>query len=157
MHSQSSVFSSSFVWVWEMDHKEGWELKNWCFWTVCVSRSVVSDSLQHQGLYLSRLLFPWDFPGKNAGVGCHYLLQGIFLIQGLNQGLLHCRQIFTIWATREALELWWWRKLLRVLWTPKRSNQSIQRKPTLNIHWKHWCCSWSSNTLATWWEEPIHW
>ena len=32
-------------------------------------------------------------PGKNTGVGCHSLLQGIFLIQGLNLGLLHCRQI----------------------------------------------------------------
>ena len=27
----------------------------------------------------------------------------------------------------------------------------------LNIHWKDWCWSWSSNTLATWWEEPTHW
>ena len=33
------------------------------------------------------------FPGKNTGVGCHFLLQGIFLTQGLNPGLLHCRQI----------------------------------------------------------------
>ena len=32
-----------------------------------------------------------DSPGKNAGVGCHALLQGIFLTQGLNPGLLHCR------------------------------------------------------------------
>ena len=36
---------------------------------------------------------PWDFPGKNTGVGCHFLLQGIFLTQGSNPGLLHCRQI----------------------------------------------------------------
>ena len=35
----------------------------------------------------------WDSPGKNAGVGCHALLQGIFPTQGLNPGLLHCRQI----------------------------------------------------------------
>ena len=35
---------------------------------------------------------PWDFPGKNAGVGCRFLLQGIFLTQGSNPGLLHCRQ-----------------------------------------------------------------
>ena len=34
----------------------------------------------------------WDFPGKNNGVGCHFLLQEIFLTQGLNPGLLHCRQ-----------------------------------------------------------------
>ena len=34
------------------------------------------------------LLCPWDFPGKNTGVGCHFLLKGIFLTQGLNSGLL---------------------------------------------------------------------
>ena len=41
----------------------------------------------------NRLLRPWDFPGKSNGVGCHFLLQGIFPIQGSNQGLLHCRQM----------------------------------------------------------------
>ena len=35
----------------------------------------------------------WDSPGKNTGVGCHSFLQGIFPTQGLNPGLLHCRQI----------------------------------------------------------------
>ena len=40
-----------------------------------------------------RLICPWDSLGKNTGVGSHSLLQGIFLIQGSNLGLLHCRQI----------------------------------------------------------------
>ena len=57
------------------------------------SRLVVSDCLQPHGLYSTRLPCPWDFPGKNTGVGCHFLLQGIFLTQGLNLGLLHFRQI----------------------------------------------------------------
>ena len=35
---------------------------------------------------------PWDFPGKNAGVDCHFLLQGIFLTQESNPGVPHCRQ-----------------------------------------------------------------
>ena len=39
------------------------------------SRSVVSDSLQPHGLYPARLPCPWDSPGKNSGVGCHFLLQ----------------------------------------------------------------------------------
>ena len=59
----------------------------------CVSRSVMSDSLQPHGEQPFRLLCPWDFPGKNTGVGCHSLLQGIFLTQGLNLGLLRCREI----------------------------------------------------------------
>ena len=42
----------------------------------------------------TRFLHPWDFPGKNTGVGCHFLLQEIFPTQGLNPGLPHCRQMF---------------------------------------------------------------
>ena len=45
----------------------------------------------------------WDFPGKNTGVGCHALLQGIFSTQGSNQHLLHYRKILYHWATGEAL------------------------------------------------------
>ena len=56
------------------------------------SRSVVSDSLRPPGLQPTRLLHPWDFPGKNTGVGCHFFLQGIFPTQGLNLDLPHCRQ-----------------------------------------------------------------
>ena len=55
--------------------------------------SVMSDSLWPHGLYPARLLCPWDSPGKNTGVGSHSLLQGIFLTQELNPGLLHCRWI----------------------------------------------------------------
>ena len=39
------------------------------------SRSVMSDSVQPHGLQPTRLLLPWDSPGKNTGVGCHFLLQ----------------------------------------------------------------------------------
>ena len=58
-----------------------------------VSRSVLSDFLWPHGLYPTRLLFPWNSPSKNTGVGCDFLLQGIFLTQGSNSGLLHCRQL----------------------------------------------------------------
>ena len=53
------------------------------------SHSVLSDCLKPHGLEPSRLLCPWDFPAKNSGVGCHFLLQGIFPTQGLNLHLLH--------------------------------------------------------------------
>ena len=53
-------------------------------------------------MYPTRLLCPWDSPGRNTGVGCHSLLQGIFLTLGSNLGLLHCRQIIYHWATRKA-------------------------------------------------------
>ena len=50
---------------------------------------VMSDSLQPLGLYFTRLLCPWNFPGKNTVLGCYFLLQRIFPAQGLNPHLLH--------------------------------------------------------------------
>ena len=58
--------------------------------------------------------------------------------------------------TIDAFELWCWRRLLRVSWIARRSNQSILKEIILNIHWKDWCWSWSSNTLPTC-KEPTHW
>ena len=59
----------------------------------CANFSVMSNSSRPHGLQPTRRLCPWDFPGKNKGMGCHFLLQGIFPTQGLNPCFLHCRQI----------------------------------------------------------------
>jgi len=40
--SQSYGFSSSHVWMWELDYKESWALKNWCFWTVVLEKTLES-------------------------------------------------------------------------------------------------------------------
>ena len=82
--SQSYYFSSSHVWMWELDHEEGWALKNWCFRIVVLEKALES---------------PLD----------------------------------------------------------SKKTQSILNEINLNIHWKDWCWSWSSNTLATWWEQLTHW
>ena len=55
-----------------------------------------------------------------------------------------------------AFELWCWRRLLRVPWDARRSNQSILKGIGPGVHWKDWCWSWNSNTLATWHEELTH-
>ena len=81
----------------------GWDLNLWklelCWLCVCVcvSHSVVSGSLRPH----VRLLCPWDSPGKNTGVGCHSLLQGIvptynFLFCSLVRGAHEVRTIFII-------------------------------------------------------------
>ena len=72
--------------MWVLDYKEGWVLKNWCFWTVVLEKTL-ENSLGLQGDQTSQ----------------------------------------------------------------------AQRKPILNIHWKDWCWSWSSNTLTTWCKELTHW
>ena len=84
IHLQGYGFSSSYVWMWELDYKESQVPKDWCFWTVVLEKT---------------LDCPLDYKG----------------IKPLS---------------------------------PKEN--------VLNIHWKHWCWSWNSNTLATWWEELTH-
>ena len=59
------------------------------------------------------------------------------------------------WRT-DAFELWCWRRLLRVPWTTRRSNQSILKEINAEYHWKDWCWSWNSSTLATWCKELTH-
>ena len=60
-----------------------------------------------------------------------------------------CRRI-------DVFELWCWRRLLRIPWTERRSNQSILNEINPEYSWKAWCWSWSSNTLATWCKELTH-
>ena len=61
-------------------------------WSLAVTAKV--KSLSCVRLFLTPwVLHSWDSPGKNAGVGYHFLLQGIFPIQGSNPGLPHCREI----------------------------------------------------------------
>ena len=81
-----------------------------------------------------------DFPSKNTGVGCHFLLHGIFLTQGLNLGLLQCRQILYQLSYQgilvdhqkiDAFEMWCWRRPLRVPWTARRLNPSILKEINL--------------------------
>ena len=47
--SQSYGFSSSHIWVWELDYKEGWVPKKWCFWTVVLEKTWESLGLQGDG------------------------------------------------------------------------------------------------------------
>ena len=78
---KAMVFSSSHVWMWELDYKKSWAQKNWCFWTVVSEKTLESP--------------------------------------------LGCKKIQPV--------------------NPKGS--------VLSIHWKGWCWSWSSNTLATSYED----
>ena len=109
--SQGYGFSSDHVWKWELDYKESWVTKNWCFWTavlektlgspldckeikianpeaVSESHSVVFDTLWPLGLYS-----PWNSPGQKIELGSLSLLQGIFPTQGSNPSLLPRRWI----------------------------------------------------------------
>ena len=93
------------------------------------ARSVVSDSLWPSGLQPTRLLCPWDPPGKNTAVGCHSLLQGSSWPR--NQTWVFCiaGRFSAIWATRGALTA----AILRAL---KRKEHQITRGP--NTECRFW-------------------
>ena len=57
----------------------------------------------------------------------------------------------------DAFELWCWRRLLRVPWTARRSNQSILKEISTGCSLEGQCWSWNSSTLTTWCEELTHW
>ena len=84
--SQGYGFSSSHVWMWELDCEKSWEPKNWCFWTVVLENTLESP--------------------------------------------LDCKEIQPVHP---------------------RGDRSV-----LGVHWKDWCWSRNSNTLATWCEELTH-
>ena len=78
---------------------------------------------------LTRLLRPWDFPGKSTEVGCHFLLQGIFPIQGPNLGLHHfCQHLISISLT---FLLLWGVAIAEVSHIPPAL--TLQSLPTTNI------------------------
>ena len=72
-------FSKILTWMWNV--------------VALVAKLCLFLSPPH-GLYPTRLPCPWDFPGKNIGLGCHFLLQGIFLTQGLKLHLLYWQADF---------------------------------------------------------------
>ena len=78
--------------------------------------------------------------------------------------------VYATWTLRKAehwridtFELCCWRRLLRVPWTARRSNQSILNRLVLGVHCRNWCWSWNSNILASWcrdwliWKDPDAW
>ena len=64
--SQSYGFSSSHVWMWDLDHKESWVLKNWCFWTVVLEKTLESplDCKEIQPVH-PKGNQSWVFIGRN--------------------------------------------------------------------------------------------
>ena len=96
-----------------------------CYWLVTKS----CPTLAIPWTVATRLLCPWNSPGKNTEVGCHFLLQGIFLTQESNPSLLHCRQILlptelwgkpysNYWVQPKVLGFIWW--VSSPLWVPFR-------------------------------------
>ena len=70
LSSQSYGFSSSHEWIWELDCKESWSLKNWCLWTVVLEKTLESplDSKEIKPVNLKGNQ-PWIFTGRTDAEG----------------------------------------------------------------------------------------
>ena len=87
----------------------------------------------------------WDFPGKNTGVDCHFLLQGIFPTQGSNPHLLHCREILCGCAAGEALCVYitqthiygfGWIRIIKLWWNVHKIwNRNFKLKIGVEFQW----------------------
>ena len=102
---------------------------------VVVSTKSCPSVLWPNGLYPARLLCPWDFPVKNTGVGCHFLLQGIFRSRYWMWVSWIGRLIFYHWATKEALQLI---IVMKSDWTEIKPQIVWIQKPTVT-HWISLC------------------
>ena len=91
----STWFSTAAVGKYTAKSSQPSTPEEWFMYTYMLSHSVVFDSLWPHGQWSARFLCPWDYPGYNTGVGCHFLLQGIVLIQGSNLVYLY----FLHWQT----------------------------------------------------------
>ena len=110
LYSQSYGFSSSHVQMWELDNKNGWTPKNWCFRTTV--KEDRREYLETTGRSNQSIL---------KDINPEYSLEGLLLkLKFQYSGQL-------MWRT-DAFELWCWRRLLRVPWTARRSNQSILKE-----------------------------
>ena len=63
VHSRSYNFSGSHIWMWELDHKEGWALENWCFWIVVLEKTLESPCKEIKPVN-PKGNQPWIFTGR---------------------------------------------------------------------------------------------
>ena len=140
----------------------------------------MSDSVRPHRWQPTRLPRPWDSPGKNTGVGCHFLLQCRKVKSESLDSILKSRDITNKGPSSQSYGFsssheWMWEldhkeswapknwcfwtvvleKTLKSPWTSRRSNQSILKE--ISPEYQDWCWSWNSKPLVTWCKELTHW
>ena len=149
----------------ELDHKQGWALKNWCLWIVALEKTLESlleckeiKSVNPKGNQPWIFTGIWmtsngDFPGSSDGKASAYNAGELGSIPGLGrspgEGNGHPLQCSCLENPMDGG--CWWAIVQAVAKSWTRLSDF-----TFTIHWKDWCWSWSSKPLATWWDEPTH-
>ena len=141
--SQSYGFTSSHVWMWELDHKESWALKNWCFWTVVLEKTLespldckeiqpVNSKGNQSWIFTGRtdvesetpILRPPDaknrLTGKDSDAEKDWRWEEKGMTEDEMVGWHHQMWWTLVWIGSES---WWWTGKPDVLWGPKRSQR----------------------------------
>ena len=131
LSSQSYGFSSSRVWIWEMDYKESWAPKNWCFWTVVLEKT---------------LRVPWIARRSSQSIlkeiNPEYSLEGLLLKLKLQYLAAWCEEL-THWKRP-----WSWAKLKAGGVGDDRRRDGWMVSPT------QWTCIWVSSKSWWWTGKP---
>ena len=147
--------------MWELDYKESWAQKNWCFWTVVLEKTLVSplDSKEVQPVQLSH---PYMTIGKTIDLTRRTFVGKVIslLFNMLSRLVMYGCESWTVkkaerWRI-DAFELWCWRRLLRVPWTARRSNQSVLKEISPGCSLEGLMLKLKLQYLATWCEELTH-
>ena len=109
-------------------------------------------TLRSHGLQPTRLFHLWNFPGKNTGVGCHFLFQGFFPTQGLNLGLPHCRQSLYRLSHQGSLRDG---SLIIIVWT--LDDTWGKRKTGFRLAMEGWVLSWGGPFFLWSGEKGCRW
>ena len=90
LYSQSYVFSSSHAWMWELDHKEGWTPKNWCFWVVVLEKTLESplDNKRSNQSILKEVNPEYSLEGLMLKVKFQYLSHLMWRANSLEKTLI---------------------------------------------------------------------
>ena len=142
--NQSYGFSSGHVWMWELDNKESWELKDWCFWTVVLEKTLESplDCKEIQPIH-PKGNQSWIFIGRTDAEAetpilwppdAKNWLLGKDLMLGKTEGRRR-RQ---------------WQRMRWLYGISDSIDMSLNKLLEFIVHWKDRYWSWNSNTLATW-------
>ena len=159
-HSKTKIMASDHIASWQIDGGKKWKQWQTLFsWAPKSLRTVTAArKLRHPLL------------GRKAMTNLNSILQSreitlltkLYIVKVMVSLVVMCRcESWTIkkaecWKN-DAYKLWCWRRLLRVPWIARRSNQSILREFNPEYSLEGLMLKWSSNTLGTWCKELIHW
>ena len=166
--SQSYGFSSSHVWVWELEYKESWALKNWCFWTVVLEKTLESpleckeiqpghpkgnQSWRFIGRTVAEAETPilgppdaknWLF-GKDPDAGKDWR-QEEKGSRGWDGWMASLTQWTWVWVSSGS---WWWTGKPGVL--QSIGSQRVGHDWVTELNWTDWCLQWK-RIFAIWGE-----